>query len=179
MSANQTFDPFNNRLCRDIRNNLSKNLILSLSQGSMEPVNTSAEQFLISGLEPFRREYIKKRLIKYANVLTLVQTHKLQSPYPIALLIWDEELFFEVHEYLEGYWMKADGNEKLILQAMIRAAGTYVHLLRGNMVGAKKMGAKAVVALEQNKRLLPSILNSELLLEKLKALDPIPPKLFS
>lgn len=92
-------------------------------------------------------------------------------------MLWNQELFFEVHEWLEKGWLKAHGTDKSILQALIRAAGTYVHLKHGQREGAKKMAAKAVQTLLQHKAMVPAIFNVEVLIAKLAALDPVPPKL--
>jgi predicted metal-dependent hydrolase len=52
--------------------------------------------------------------------------------------------------------MTADGDDKKLLQAIIRAAGAYVHLEQGNLIGAKRIAAKAVAVLERHQdRLSP------------------------
>jgi hypothetical protein len=59
---------------------------------------------------------------------------------------------------------------------LIRAAGTYMHLECGRHMGARKMSSKAVETLIRYKESIP-VFNVELLIAKLKTLDPVPPKL--
>ncbi len=71
----------------------------------------------------------------------------------------------------------ASGETKLILQAMIRAAGMYVQLDHGNTKGAASMAAKAVAVLEANSSQIEDVFELDLLLHKLREVDPVPPKL--
>lgn len=61
---------------------------------------------------------------------------------------------------------------------MIRAAGMYIKLYdQQNERGARKMAGKAADALEENREALPENLPLDLLLMKLRNLDPSPPLL--
>jgi hypothetical protein len=171
------FDPFNNRLSRDIRNQLSGSFMSALRTKNLQKVQTLAAQYSGKGFEPYHQEYIEKHLGRYEKVLKRVKELSFDDKYILALHLWDEELFYEVHEYLEYHWKRAAGEDKRILQAMIRAAGTYIHLEHGNLIGAEKMAAKAVKILEASRGLLPFCLDLDLLLLKLRNLDPVPPKL--
>ncbi|MCG2822268.1 MAG: DUF309 domain-containing protein, partial [Desulfobulbaceae bacterium] len=93
-----------------------------------------------------------------------------------ALVLWDLELFFEVHEILEQAWHGAHGAEKEILQAMIRAAGFYIKGEYGYFEAGAKMAARAVATLEKNRRECIGF-DVDTLVESLRGLDPIPPKL--
>jgi hypothetical protein len=73
--------------------------------------------------------------------------------------------------------MTAEEDEKKLLQAIIRAAGAYVHLEQGNLSGASRIAAKAVAVLEVHQERLSPYADPQLLLAKLRALDPIPPVL--
>jgi len=172
------FDPFQNRLCRDIRNELSERLMAILDGAGGEMLSSIAESYTSGNIKPFMREYIDDRLSRYQTVIKQIRSAKIprDETYGIALLLWDQELFFEVHEWLEKRWLEARGTDKSILQALIRAAGTYVHLKHGRMVGAKKMAVRAVETLLQHKEMVPPIFNVEVLVAKLAALDPVPPK---
>ena len=59
----------------------------------------------------------------------------------IAVILWDLDLFFEVHEILEPPWIKAQGDRKLLLQALIRAAGVYINLELGYTDRAAKISS--------------------------------------
>jgi len=171
-------NPFTDRLCRDIRNGLSKALMTSPSQLDLAPVQKIADTFLTNNIQPVYRQYIDARMEGYARALQSIRSNNLTDPFSRALILWDEELFFEVHELLEYEWFNSKGAAKLILQAMIRAAGMYVQLDRDNIIGATSMAAKAVEAFEYNRREVPDLFDLDLLLKKLRDVDPVPPKLF-
>ncbi len=177
MIDSDRFDPFNNRLCRNVRNALSENFNKVLAQKKMQPVRRAARLFLNDPLPLCVRRYIDHRLAAYAKVLANVRDHQLDHPLEIAFAIWDQHLFFETHEYLEPHWMTADGEEKKLLQAIIRAAGAYVHLEQGNLTGAKRIAAKAVAVLALHQDQLAPYADPQLLLAKLRSLDPAPPML--
>ena len=171
------FDPFESRLCRNIRNELSISLMKAICNGDIGSSYTVAEKYMSEGIEPFIKSYINNRIMRYKAIVTQIQTANMQihETYIIALLLWDQELFFEVHEWLEKKWRNSQGTEKIILQALIRAAGTYMYLECGRHMGAKKMASKAVETLIRYKESIP-VFNVESLIAKLKALDPVPPK---
>jgi len=171
------FDPFESRLCRDIRNELSKSLMKAICNGDIGSSYTVAEKYMSEGIEPFIKSYIDNRIMRYKAIFSQIQTANIQNheTYIIAILLWDQELFFEVHEWLEKKWRNSQGAEKVILQTLIRAAGTYMHLECGRDMGAKKMASKAVDTLIQYKESIP-VFSVELLISKLKSLDPVPPK---
>ena len=173
------FDPFQSRVCRNIRNELSKIFMEAIHSRDLAPSYAVAKKYAQEGAEQSIKEYISNRIERYSVIITQMQSANIaeDETYFIVLLLWDKELFFEIHEWLEPKCLKAIGTEKSILQALIRAAGTYILLEYGRDEGAKKMAAKAVAALLQHTKLLPDFLNSELLIAKLKAVDPIPPKL--
>jgi uncharacterized protein len=173
----ERFDPFNNRLCRNVRNALSENFKTVLEQKKMQPVRRVAGFFLSDPPPACVKAYIDQRLAAYEQVLAKVHDRQLDDPLDIAVTIWDQHLFFETHEYLEQHWMTADGDEKMLLQAIIRAAGAYVHLEQGNLTGAKRIAAKAVAVLEMHQDRLSPYADTRLLLAKLRSLDPVPPTL--
>ena len=171
------FDPFESRLCRNIRNELSVSLMKAIHNGDIGSLYTVAEKYMSEGIEPFINNYINNRIMRYKAIVTKIQTANIQihETYIIAVLLWDQELFFEVHEWLEIKWRNSQGTEKIVFQALIRAAGAYMHLECGRHMGAKKMASKAVATLIRYKESIP-VFNVELLIAKLKALDPVPPK---
>jgi uncharacterized protein len=170
-------DPFIDRLCRDIRNDLSEALMGSLRHLDLTPARDIARKYLATDLQLTYRQYINDRMERYGRVLQRISSSRFDDAFSRALVLWDEELFFEVHEILEHAWFQSSGAAKLILQAMIRAAGMYVHLDHGNAKGAASMAAKAVKVLEANRGEVPDILDVDLLLGKLRDVDPVPPKL--
>jgi hypothetical protein len=177
MNEIERFDPFNNRLCRNVRNALSESFKDVLEKRDMHAVRRIAGFFLNDPQPACVDTYINRRLAAYEQVLADISRRHLDDPLDIAVAIWDHRLFFETHEYLEQYWMTADGDEKKLLQAIIRAAGAYVHLEQGNLTGATRIAGKAVAALERLRDRLAPHADVGQLLDKLKRLDPDPPML--
>ena len=50
--------------------------------------------------------------------------------------LFDVGLFFEVHELLEPYWLRAEGAPREALQGLIQIAVGFQHLANGNLEGA-------------------------------------------
>lgn len=164
-------------MSRDIRNALSESISRVIGKRDMTPARMVAERYLKRDLAPCYRDYITDRMGRYAAALEIITANGLAEPFAIGLVLWDLQLFFEVHEVLEHAWLKARGAEKLILQAMIRAAGFYIKREYGYDDAAAKMAARAVTALEENRAAVPAGFDLELLLDKLRGLDSAPPKL--
>lgn len=56
-----------------------------------------------------------------------------------AAALWDEELFFEVHEVLEAVWQHQTGESRQALQGLIQVAVGFHHLAHGNPRGARTL----------------------------------------
>jgi uncharacterized protein len=56
-----------------------------------------------------------------------------------AALLFDGRLYFEVHELLEPYWLRAAGRERETLQGLIQVAVGFHHLSNGNGAGARAL----------------------------------------
>lgn len=170
------FQPFTDRLSRDIRNDLSESLVESLLTNSLDPAEDTAAKYRQNPLANCYKEYIDKRLESYAHALEKINQGS-SDPLYHGLVLWDEQLFFEVHEVLEHAWMKAEGEEKLFLQAMIRAAGVYIKINAGYQAPAKKIAAKALPVLERNRGRLSQYTQPDLLITALQKMSITPPKL--
>jgi predicted metal-dependent hydrolase len=178
MDKNDFFDPRNDRLARDIRNNLARTFVKRLDPDlDLTPVRELASQLLTGALTTLHKDYINDRLQLFQAVKKTIRDQDIDDDLQRSLVLWDKELFFETHEVLEKLWMKAEGTEKLILQALIRAAGYFIHLGTGNQVGAEKMAARAYETLSRYRREAHSIKGLGLLLECLHDLKTISPKL--
>lgn len=170
------FEPFQDRLSRDIRNELSAALPLALAQNDLAPVRAVADRYLRHNLPAPYAAYIEARLAGYAKALEIISRTNAGDAMAKALVLWDLGLFFEVHEILEHAWRGAHGAEKEMLQAMIRAAGFYIKGEYGYFEAGKKMADRAVAGLEKNRQACTGF-DLDALLESLRNLDPIPPKL--
>lgn len=171
------FEPFQDRLSRDIRNELSAALPSALAHNDLAPVRAVAERYRQQELASPYVAYIEARLAGYAKALALIARTGAEDALAKALVLWDLGLFFEVHEILEQAWRGAQGAEKELLQAMIRAAGFYIKGEYGYFEAGAKMAGRAVAALEKNRAACAGF-DLDRLLESLRNLDPVPPKLW-
>ncbi len=63
-------------------------------------------------------------------------TGELERAIKEGACLFNEGLFFEVHEILEVVWMKQQGQTRLLLQGLIQIAVGFHHLENGNLSGA-------------------------------------------
>jgi len=56
-----------------------------------------------------------------------------------AALLFDGRLYFEVHELLEPYWLRAMGRDRETIQGLIQVAVGFHHLANANTVGARAL----------------------------------------
>ena len=170
------FNPFTDRLSRDIRNELSVSLPKAIELRSLEPVQIVADRFLAQQLPDTHQQYIDSRLQNYTDALNRLPANT-DDYMGIASILWDLKLFFEVHEVLEPEWIEAQGDKKLLLQALIRAAGVYINLELGYRDRAAKIAGKAIPLLIRFQKELQKDLNAEKLITALQELAPIAPKI--
>jgi len=178
MSEHDFFDPRNDRLARDIRNDLARAFVKRLDPDlDLTPVTNMASFMLEATPTALHRDYINDRLLRFQAAKKTISDQEIDDDLQRSLVLWDQELFFEAHELLEALWVKAEGTEKLILQAMIRAAGYFIHLRAGNRIGADKMAGRAYETLNKYRREASRIQSLDLLLDCLDHRKTIPPKL--
>lgn len=170
-----SFNPFTDRLCRDIRNDLSESILEVLSRRSMSPALTVAEYYYARDVTGVYRHYIESRLARYQHALSELPLKA--TTLVTASVLWDCTLYFEVHEVLEPEWMTAVGDKKLLLQALIRAAGVYINLELGYRERAAKISAKALPVLREFRQPLKQDLDADGLINCLESLSPTPPTL--
>lgn len=142
------FDPFNNRLARDIRNGLSKSFLEALKERNMSLCERRAAGYLEQDLEQIYQVYIRTRLEKYDEVFFAAEQGQLDDVLQQAAILWEHKLYFEMHELLEATWKNAEGNERKALQGLIRAAGMKIHAENANFKAAAAMGRKAQAVLQ-------------------------------
>lgn len=172
------FNPFENRLCRDVRNSIGHSLILSVNQRSFLPLDKAVLSFKLHHETKSIKEYIHYRKECLARLLKELKTQDLNNSQEyIRIFLWNHGLFFEFHELLEEEWKAAEGNEKKALQALILAAITYEHLTYHRMNPARKTAQKAFRLLKDSKEHLPLFLDPDLFISKLQSPDPDPPAL--
>ncbi|BHH82650.1 DUF309 domain-containing protein [Desulforhopalus sp. 52FAK] len=163
---NETFNPFEDRFSRDMRNAMSSALATAIETGETTELTSVVASYRKQDLAPHYRNYLEVRYERFT--LALDSIHVEQEPIEQAVILWNQKLYFEVHEVLEHAWYDAGGNYKLLLQALIRAAGTYVKLECGYTEVAKKIAGKSWPVLQENENLLSNYFNPAPLIEALK-----------
>jgi len=170
------FNPFEDRLSRDIRNDLSEGLAKAIETGNVSVLATTLAGYRQQALADWYRDYIEDRSNRYQKALDLI-SRGITDPIHQGLVLWNLGLFFEVHEVLEHVWYSAQGRMKLTLQALIRAAGVYIKREYGFNEPADRIAAKAVAVLEANSDILQKYFPPAQLTEALQNPDAPPPKL--
>ena len=171
------FDPFTDRKARDIRNSLSEAFVAALAAKEPEQYLNIAQRWRQQSISFLYADYIDNRLLSYKNVFDTVQTDGIDDPLQQAVVIWNQSLFFEVHEHLEAIWHSASGDERQALKDLIKAAGVYVHLEQRHLSAARSLAMKSYKLLRQNPHCFAFISNYQTLLEKLKNFESDPPRL--
>ncbi len=73
--------------------------------------------------------------------------------------------------------MEVTGDQKKLLQALIRAAGVYINLELGYRQRARKIAAKTLPVLKELKKELTGSINADTLITALETLAEKPPRL--
>ena len=170
------FNPFEDRLSRDIRNRLSSGLAEAIETENGESLLSLFNKYQKRKLPRYCSDYIEERSLLYTQALTAIETGE-KDPIHRGLILWDLELFFEMHEVLEHAWYTAEGAMKETLQALIRAAGVYIKLEYGYIPQAEKIAEKSRTVLLENRSLLQHYFEPDKLISALTRLQERPPKL--
>ena len=178
MPDHQYFNPFTDRLSRDIRNDLSNALLRCLQNGSTELAEMVAIRYLDQCLAEVYIRYINERIDRYRKAVASI-SGKVDDPFLRSFLLWDLGLFFEMHEVLEHDWYHAEGDTKLLMQALIRAAGYYIKRECDLIPQANKIVAKALPVLDRQREVLARYFDPKRLIDPLRFGDSVPPQLLS
>ena len=166
------FDPFESRTSRNIRNQLSEIFISALSKKTPAPIGNTVHSLKKTAPDPDHHNYIDERLRRYNLILTrLPSCNPARDPLETARLLWNQNLFFECHEWLEPFWTKASGPRKKAIQGLIRAAGAFVLLEAGRLSAAESSAQKAIALVEDHGEEIRGF-HTEKLIRALKALSP-------
>ena len=173
----KTFDPFNDRLSRDVRNSLSEAFVVSLEQRTRNAYLELSRSWFEKGLPDACREYIHDRISRYDLAFQQILLKQINDARIRALILWNHGLFFEVHDILESIWHKTKGDEHRAIKGLIKAAGVYVHREYNRTGSAQRLAAKSVDLLNTYAGILGFITNLNVLIEALNTSDPLPPVL--
>lgn len=176
-NKNKSFDPFTDRLARDIRNGLSTAFSHALQALDSAQLERSTAKWTQSDLPPAMAAYVKDRTHRYGRVLDRIQSENEIDPRRQALLAWNEQLYFEVHEILEEVWQPATGDRRKALQGLILAAGIGEHMRYGHTDAAERLSIRADQLIRQHRPYLNFIENLDDLLGWLQRWRSTPPKL--
>ncbi len=168
------FNPFEDRLSRDIRNKLSEGLAVAVETGNPDKLTETIATYRQQALSECYRTYFENRYDKYKEALAAI-AGGITDPIHRGLILWDLGLFFEVHEVLEHAWYTAEGPMKMTLQALVRAAGVYIKREYGFYDSAARIAEKAVPVLAENRALLVGIFDPDKLINALLSPNRTPP----
>ncbi|GAB6192323.1 DUF309 domain-containing protein [Desulfocastanea catecholica] len=168
------FNPFEDRLSRDIRNNLSEGLAEAVETGSTDTLRQTVAYYRQQHLAEYYRAYLEDRYARYTKALEKMHAD-ISDPIHQGVILWNLGLFFEVHEVLERAWYSAEGNMKETLQALIRAAGVYIKQEYGFNDAAGRIAAKAIPVLAANGAILERYFKTETLISALRNPADLPP----
>jgi hypothetical protein len=74
-----------------------------------------------------------------------------------AIALWNERLFFEVHEVLEAEWIRTTGDERQALQGVIQIGVALHHHAHGNARGARTLMREGRERLAATGHALPTL----------------------
>ena len=162
------FDPFRQRLARDIRNSLSRSFINALIEKEASLFQRCGAYYLQQNMPPVYARYITTRLARYEKAYAIIQQRSPMEVLQQAAIFWDLGLYFEMHELLEPVWKNAEGGRRRALQGLIRAAGMKIHAEANNMKAAVSIGTKAMADLMQYGGELAGLVKLEIILAEIR-----------
>ncbi len=171
------FDPFSDRLARDIRNSLSSALIDELTSEGKSALSAVADGWLNKVSGKVYVDYITSQCRIYRDVLEQMRVERIETPRRQAIVLWNTGLYFELHELLETIWHGAREPDRTGLKGFIQAAGAYVHSARGKADASHKLALKAQANLSKGAPALVFIANFDQLIDALVETPPTPVRL--
>ena len=171
------FDPFSDRMARNIRNRLSEAFNKALQTRNVQIYEVAANNLMQQYPEEKYQNYIIDRIKRFQIVFEAITQNDLHLTLAQSIILWNHQLFFEMHELLESIWQRASGAEKQALKGLIKAAGVYVHLEADRPQSAKQLAQKATILIETYSNHLTEITNIDELLVSLTNLNTHPPVL--
>lgn len=169
------FDPFADRRARDIRNSLSKMFVQVLTGGGAERLTAVGDDWLALDLDMTHRNFVHQQMQRYRAVIQDMGRAAITDIRLQALVLWNAQLFFELHELLETVWHQAEEPQRTGFKGLIQAAGTYVHYEHGHAAAARRLAIKAHAHLGSGAQALEFITNLDELRRALRVLAWPPP----
>ena len=163
-----TFDPYGSRTAREVRNRLSTGFIRSIEADDISGLADAAQRLCPPDADPGCRAYVAERMDRYRRAFAHILGENVREPIHRAVVLWNEGLFFEVHEILETIWNGKERWRKEALRGLIQAAGVFVHRERGMDRAAEKLAARAAAHLQRHCRQLAEIANIDEVIDALE-----------
>ena len=173
----EIFDPYSDRLARDIRNSLSSALVQEITWDAAGSLMTAVNVWLAKASAPIYQTYIKDRLVLYVQVIDEIRDNRIIDTRYQAICFWNLGLFFEMHELLETIWHQSHDPERSALKGWIQAAGVYVHVQRGKVDAAKGLAKRAVNHLRNGRSSLGFIANLDEIIKSVADTRDSPPQI--
>ena len=104
--------------------------------------------------DSFTKEYIKRKVLSYKKFFERLPENfeptqeDIRKTVETAKLLFEEGLYFEVHEILEEVWMGEFGKYRDFLQALIQIGVAYYHLENFNFRGFQLLLENALQLLD-------------------------------
>ena len=173
-ASRRRFDPFGDRVSRDIRNMLSEAFVAAWQGAGVDYAAVAADLHRRHA-QPVYQAYIEGRLEAYRAAME--DRRALDDPDLLeeVIVVWNRGLFFEVHELIENHWHEARGLRREVLQTMIQAAAVYVHREAGREPAAAKLGRRVSARLDNLRPHLKTIANLDTLVRALAMPQSRPP----
>ncbi len=148
---------------------MAHDFINALETKQSDFFKTQASNYLSQNHPKHIMNYINHRLVYFKKVFNQIDSsYKSEEPFLIiCLVLWNLELFFEYHEWLEKKWLHSKGNKKKAYQALILAAVTYEQLEYGRIAQARTLGLKAAALLDQYRKQIPLCFDPDTLIKAL------------
>lgn len=173
------FDPFESRLCRDVRNKAGDRFIRAVKRLEPGSLHETAHKLKTEPLPEHITAYLDQRNQKLAVVLNDIDKYKDQVHLSLfdlsAVVMWNRSLFFEVHEWLEHKWINSDDDHKKGLQAVIMTAVVYEQLTYHRRKPAASLAQKALSGIRSFPAGIPAGFDKKILITHLSNLDLGPP----
>lgn len=173
-----SFNPFESRLCRDIRNKLAHGFVQSILKNDRCMFQNEIQPYQSKNIKAYHTTYICHRVNCLEKVFDQMAAQGIKSTDDrlISVILWNLGLFFECHEWLENQWLTAHGNHKKALQALILAAVVYEQLEYDRQAAAKKVAAKAIPLFNEYREMIPKPFDVDTFVLKLTRIDPVWPR---
>ena len=167
------FDPYSQRLARDVRNTLGHWFVHGLMDGAPDPAGLALARLDIKDLPQSHRQWVAEQMDMYRGFAVKHPDAAQASPLELGLELWRWGLFFEAHEALEEAWQSSEGDRRLAFKALVQAVGSCIHARRGAAGPAASLAAKAAEGLEQYGHSLPELAWLPQLVQELKTNGPV------